>query len=126
MGFDIVHLNLHKTFSTPHGGGGPGSGPVGVKSHLAEFLPNPKVVIRDGVYRLEDCHVSSIGRLKSFYGNFGMFVRAYTYILSLGAEGLKRASELAVLNANYMKERLKGKYVLPYNGLCKHESSLQG
>ncbi len=126
MGFDIVHLNLHKTFSTPHGGGGPGSGPVGVKSHLAEFLPNPKVVIRDGVYRLEDCHVSSIGRLKSFYGNFGMFVRAYTYILSLGAEGLKRASELAVLNANYMKERLKGKYVLPYNGLCKHEFVLAG
>lgn len=126
MGFDIVHLNLHKTFSTPHGGGGPGSGPVGVKAYLAEFLPNPTVVKNEEIYSLEYSHTSSIGRVKTFYGNFGMFVRAYTYIKTLGKDGLKRASELAVLNANYMKEKLKTKYILPFDSVCKHEFVLAG
>lgn len=126
MGFDIVHLNLHKTFSTPHGGGGPGSGPVGVKAYLSEFLPNPTVVKNNNIFSLEYSHTSSIGRVKTFYGNFGMFVRAYTYIKSLGYDGLKQASQLAVLNANYMKERLKSKYILPYDVICKHEFVLAG
>ncbi len=126
MGFDIVHLNLHKTFSTPHGGGGPGSGPVGVKAHLIDFLPNPTVVKRGTEYFRKDAYENSIGRVKTFYGNFGMLVRAYTYIKSLGHEGLKNASMLAVLNANYMKERLKGKYKLPYDTVCKHEFVLAG
>jgi len=126
MGFDIVHLNLHKTFSTPHGGGGPGSGPVGVKRFLSEFLPNPSVLKENGVYHLRYSHLKSIGRVKTFYGNFGMLVRAYTYIKALGAKGLKDASQLAVLNANYMKERLKEKYVLPYDIVCKHEFVLAG
>lgn len=126
MGFDIVHLNLHKTFSTPHGGGGPGSGPIGVKAHLTPFLPNPKVVLRDGYYDLVNEHKQSIGRLKAFYGNFGMLVRAYTYIKALGAEGILKASQLAVLNANYIKECLKEDYVLPYDTLCKHEFVLAG
>lgn len=126
MGFDIVHLNLHKTFSTPHGGGGPGSGPVGVKKHLTEFLPNPGIIKKGDEYRREDIYENSIGRVKTFYGNFGMFVRAYTYIKSLGREGLKQASQLAVLNANYMKERLKDKYRLPFDTVCKHEFVLAG
>jgi len=126
MGFDIVHLNLHKTFSTPHGGGGPGSGPIGVKQHLVPFLPNPKVVYENGVYSLEDAHEQSIGHLKAFYGNFGILVRAFTYIKALGAEGLLKASQLAVLNANYMKECLKDVYNLPYDTLCKHEFVLSG
>jgi len=126
MGFDIVHLNLHKTFSTPHGGGGPGSGPVGVKSHLKAFLPNPTVVLEKSVYKLASSHDKSIGHVKTFYGNFGMFVRAYAYIKALGKDGLKKASQLAVLNANYMKVRLKDKYKLPYQQLCKHEFVLAG
>lgn len=126
MGFDIVHLNLHKTFSTPHGGGGPGSGPIGVKQHLSSFLPNPKVVLKDGKYILEDGHNQSIGHLKAFYGNFGILVRAYTYINALGSTGLLQASQLAVLNANYIKERLKDLYVLPYDHLCKHEFVFAG
>lgn len=126
MGFDIVHLNLHKTFSTPHGGGGPGSGPIGVKQHLSAFLPNPKVIYKDGKYMLEDTHKQSIGHLKAFYGNFGMLVRAFTYIKSLGATGLLEASQLAVLNANYIKDRLKDLYVLPYDYLCKHEFVFAG
>lgn len=126
MGFDIVHLNLHKTFSTPHGGGGPGSGPVGVKAYLSEFLPNPTVVKENDTYSIKYSHKSSIGRVKTFYGNFGMLVRAYTYIKSLGYDGLKQASQLAVLNANYMKERLKEKYILPYDVICKHEFVLAG
>ncbi len=126
MGFDIVHLNLHKTFSTPHGGGGPGSGPVGVKEHLIDFLPNPTVVKRGQEYFRKNAYGQSIGRVKTFYGNFGMLVRAYTYIKTLGREGLRQASMLAVLNANYMKERLKGKYRLPFDTVCKHEFVLAG
>ena len=122
MGFDVVHLNLHKTFSTPHGGGGPGSGPVGCKKALEPFLPSP-VIERDdsGLYRLNGDRPQSIGRVKGFYGNFGVILRAMTYILSLGADGLKEASETAVLNANYMMNKLKGRYTLPYDRACMHE-----
>ncbi|MEX1307875.1 MAG: aminomethyl-transferring glycine dehydrogenase subunit GcvPB, partial [Eubacteriales bacterium] len=120
MGFDVMHLNLHKTFSTPHGGGGPGSGPVGCSAELAKYLPNPQVVKTDAGYALRD-HSNSIGKVKSFYGNFMVALRAYAYILSLGAEGLKDTSVGAVLNANYMKERLKGTYAMSHDGLCMHE-----
>ncbi|MCM8901510.1 aminomethyl-transferring glycine dehydrogenase subunit GcvPB [Caldicoprobacter algeriensis] len=121
MGFDVVHLNLHKTFSTPHGGGGPGSGPVGVKKELEPFLPVPMVGFKDGRYYLDYDRPLSIGRVKSFYGNFGVVVKAYAYIMSMGAEGLKRVSESAVLNANYLMERLKEHYLVPYNRRCMHE-----
>jgi len=121
LGVDAVHINLHKTFSTPHGGGGPGAGPVAVKKELAPFLPIP-VVEKDGeTYRLDDQRPGSIGRVKAFYGNFGILARAYAYILSMGPEGLRRASELAVLNANYLMEKLKGFYDLPYDRPCMHE-----
>lgn len=126
MGFDVVHYNLHKTFSTPHGGGGPGSGPVGVKKHLEAFLPAPVVSKADDGYFLDYNRPDSIGRLKSFNGNFGILVRAYTYILTMGAEGLKRASEMAVLNANYVQEKLKKHYTLPVDTICKHEFVLAG
>ncbi|WZL78022.1 aminomethyl-transferring glycine dehydrogenase subunit GcvPB [Eubacteriales bacterium mix99] len=126
MGFDIVHLNLHKTFSTPHGGGGPGSGPVGVADFLKEFLPTPAVVHNGKGYVLEENRPLSIGKVKSWYGNFGVVVRAYCYILSMGAEGLKAASRIAVLNANYMKEMLKDYYKLPYDRTCMHEFVLGG
>lgn len=126
MGFDVVHLNLHKTFSTPHGGGGPGSGPVGVKKDLVEFLPVPVVEKQGENYTLNYNKPLSIGKVKGFYGNFGIMVRAYTYILSMGAEGLKKASELAVLNANYMKDKLKKYYYLPIDEVCKHEFVLGG
>ncbi len=115
MGFDIVHTNLHKTFSTPHGGGGPGSGPVGVKSFLRDFLPVPIVVYRDGMYRWEWGLKHSIGKVHMFYGNFLVALRAYTYILSMGLEGLRRASSIAVMNSNYLfrkVSRLRG--VEPY------------
>ena len=122
MGFDVVHLNLHKTFSTPHGGGGPGSGPVGCKKTLEPFLPSPVVVKReDGAFAVDSDRPLSIGPVKSFYGNFGVIVRAMTYIQSLGAEGLKAASEAAVLNANYMMRKLKDHYTLPYDRQCMHE-----
>lgn len=121
MGFDVVHLNLHKTFSTPHGGGGPGSGPVGVKEELEPFLPVPMVGFKDGRYYLDYDRPLSIGRVKSFYGNFGVMVKSYAYIMSMGAEGLKRVSESAVLNANYLMERLKEHYLVPYNRRCMHE-----
>jgi glycine dehydrogenase subunit 2 len=121
MGFDVVHLNLHKTFSTPHGGGGPGAGPVLVSETLLPFLPVPDVVKEAEVYRLEDNRPNSIGRLSGFYGNVGVMVRAYAYLLTTGRDGLARVGELAVLNANYLKERLKGSYALPYDRLCKHE-----
>ncbi|MDP2891858.1 MAG: aminomethyl-transferring glycine dehydrogenase subunit GcvPB [Bacillota bacterium] len=121
MGFDMVHLNLHKTFSTPHGGGGPGSGPVAVKAALEKYLPNPKVVKNsDGSYGFA-CHEASIGMVKSFWGNFGVMLKALAYIFSLGWEGLEKASETAVLNANYCLEMLKNDYVLPYEGRCMHE-----
>lgn len=120
MGFDVVHLNLHKTFSTPHGGGGPGSGPVGCKTQLSRFLPSYR--IEDGVTP-EDGSVKeeSIGRVRSFYGNFLVVVRALTYMLTLGSEGLKNASESAVLNANYLMWKLKDLYPMAYSGTCMHE-----
>jgi glycine dehydrogenase subunit 2 len=126
MGFDVIHLNLHKTFSTPHGGGGPGSGPVGVKSHLVEFLPVPIVEKKGDSYVLDYDKPSSIGKVKSFYGNFGVAVKAYAYMLSMGAEGLLEASQKAVLNANYMMNKLKKYYNLPINQVCKHEFVLGG
>lgn len=125
MGFDVVHLNLHKTFATPHGGGGPGAGPVGVVEELREFLPAP-VIAFDGnkYYRNYDIK-HSIGSVKSFYGNFGVLVKAYAYILMMG-KNLKNASEDAVLNANYLKEKLKKYYDLPYDEPCMHEFVLSG
>ncbi len=121
LGVDMVHLNLHKTFSTPHGGGGPGSGPLAVKKELAPFLPIPIIVKEGETYRFSENHPLSIGKIKAFYGNFGVTLKAYAYILSMGAEGLKRASEMAVLNANYLMNRLKQYYYLPYDRPCMHE-----
>lgn len=126
MGFDVVHLNLHKTFSTPHGGGGPGAGPVGVKKILEPFLPVPIVVKEDEQYRLHYDVPATIGRVKGYYGNFGILVRAYTYILTMGGDGLKRVSENAVLNANYMMRKLAPYYDLPFDYVCKHEFVLSG
>jgi glycine dehydrogenase subunit 2 len=127
MGFDVVHLNLHKTFSTPHGGGGPGAGPVGVKKSLIPFLPKPMVAKReDGSFYLDYDMPSSIGRVKGYYGNFGILVRAYVYIRTHGPEGLKRISENAVLNANYMMRRLADHYDVPFDRHCKHEFVLSG
>jgi len=126
MGFDVVHLNLHKTFTGPHGGGGPGSGPVGVKSDLIPYLPKPVLVKENDAYRFDyDCP-QSIGRVKPYYGNFGINVRAYTYIRTMGPEGLKQVSENAVLNANYMMRRLQDAFVLPYEQHCKHEFVISG
>ena len=125
MGFDIVHLNLHKTFSTPHGGGGPGAGPVGVVESLKEFLPVPVIDYVGGKYVRNYNLAHSIGKVRSFYGNFGVLVRAYAYILMLG-NNLKLASADAVLNANYLKEKLKGAYDLPYDEPCMHEFVLSG
>lgn len=121
MGFDVVHVNLHKTFSTPHGGGGPGAGPVGVKKALIPFLPVPIVGKKEENYYLDYERPLSIGKIKSYYGNFGVLVRAYAYIISLGAEGLREVSETAVLNANYIASRLKDIYAMPYNRICMHE-----
>ncbi len=122
FGFDIVHLNLHKTFATPHGGGGPGAGPVGVTDKLLDYLPVSIVVKRnDGTYALEYDRPKSIGYIAPFYGNFGIILRAYVYILMLGKEGLTRIAENAVLNANYIRVKLQKYYDLPYPGLCKHE-----
>ncbi|WP_313342339.1 aminomethyl-transferring glycine dehydrogenase subunit GcvPB [Sedimentibacter sp.] len=126
MGFDVVHLNLHKTFSTPHGGGGPGSGPVGVKKHLADFLPVPVVVKSEDKYSFDYNRPLSIGKVKSFYGNFGVYVRAYAYILSMGPDGLREVAQNAVLNANYIASRLKDKYYLPVDRICMHECVLSG
>jgi glycine dehydrogenase subunit 2 len=127
MGFDVLHYNLHKTFSTPHGGGGPGAGPVGVREDLVEFLPIPIVEKQaDGRFFLNYDKPDSIGKIKGFYGNFGILVRAYTYMKSMGAEGLTRASEMAVLNANYLMHRLKDHYYLPIDEVCKHEFVLGG
>ncbi|MCT4594765.1 MAG: aminomethyl-transferring glycine dehydrogenase subunit GcvPB [Anaeromicrobium sp.] len=126
MGFDVMHYNLHKTFSTPHGGGGPGSGPVGVKEHLAKFLPVPVVEKNDDKYILDYDRLESIGKIKGFYGHYGIMLRAYTYILAMGKEGLKEVSETAVLNANYMMNKLKEHYYLPIDQVCKHEFVLGG
>ena len=126
MGFDAVHLNLHKTFTGPHGGGGPGSGPVGVKKELASYLPKP-MVIKDGdKFKYDNDIENSIGRVKPFYGNFGIYLRAYTYIRTMGAEGLREVSEAAVLNANYIKVSLKDHFEIPYEQYCKHEFVLSG
>ncbi|TES88781.1 MAG: glycine dehydrogenase subunit 2 [Dehalococcoidia bacterium] len=125
LGFDCVQLNLHKTFSTPHGGGGPGAGPVCVKSNLADFLPSPVVSKDKREYQFAKPS-ASIGRLGAAYGNFGVMVKAYAYIRSLGAEGLKEVSENAVLNANYIKEKLKPYYHLPYDRTCLHEVVFSG
>lgn len=125
MGFDVVHLNLHKTFSTPHGGGGPGAGPVCVVEKLKEYLPVPTVAFDGKKYYRNYNLEHSIGSVKGFYGNFGVLVRAYAYILMMG-DNLKEASENAVLNANYLKEKLKGSYLLPYDESCMHEFVLSG
>ncbi len=122
MGYDVCHLNLHKTFSTPHGGGGPGAGPVAVRAHLEPFLPKPLVVRNpDGSYGLDWDRPRSIGKVHAFFGNFGMNVRAYAYIRMHGAEGLRRVSETAILNANYLRHGLAAAYELPYGPNCLHE-----
>jgi glycine dehydrogenase subunit 2 len=124
MGFDIVHLNLHKTFATPHGGGGPGSGPVGVKEKLEKFLPTPRTCKdKKDNYFFDYDYPNSIGKIKGFYGNFSAILKAYVYIVMMGGDGLKETSEVAVLNSNYMKKKLvdSGKYELPYKELRKHE-----
>jgi len=122
MGFDIMHLNLHKTFSTPHGGGGPGGGPVGVKSHLADYLPYGLVEkTQKGVYDLQKPNEKSVGRLKAYLGNMGVMVRAYTYIQSLGIEGIRRVGHDSILNANYLRVKLSKIFNLPINESCMHE-----
>lgn len=126
MGFDVVHLNLHKTFTGPHGGGGPGSGPVGVKADLIPFLPKPIITKQGEEFVLDYDRPLSIGRVKPYYGNFGINVRAYTYIRSMGPDGLKAVTEYAVLNANYMMRRLADYYDLPFDRHCKHEFVLSG
>lgn len=131
MGFDVMHINLHKTFSTPHGGGGPGSGPVGVRAGLETFLPKPHVVLKDGRYEVENPAATeeySVGNnhVGAFLGNFLVIVRALTYILSLGKENIKKVGPLSVLNANYIKESLKDDYELPISGVCKHEFVFNG
>jgi glycine dehydrogenase subunit 2 len=132
MGFDIVHFNLHKSFTQPHGGGGPGAGPIAVSDRIEPYLPRP-VITRsaDGVFDLDDERPKSIGKLRGFQGNYGCFVRSYAYIRSLGAEGLKDASETAVLNANYLLARLRklgvaDKLPLAFGELCMHEFVLSG
>ncbi len=126
MGFDVVHLNLHKTFTGPHGGGGPGSGPVGVKKDLIPYLPKPVITKKDDQYIIDYDRPNAIGRVKPYYGNFGINVRAYTYIRAMGPDGLKAVTEYAVLNANYMMRKLAPYYDLPYDTHCKHEFVLSG
>ena len=132
MGFDVCHINLHKTFSTPHGGGGPGSGPVGVRAGLEQFLPTPRVVMKEDEEEGISFHVEtgdyekSLGSIGNFFGNFGVMLKAYTYILSLGRENVKMVGPLATLNATYIKESLKDVYELPIDGLCKHEFVFDG
>lgn len=121
MGFDVVHLNIHKTLSTPHGGGGPGSGPVGVKERLIPFLPVPLVSKEEDRFYLDYDVPETIGKMHSFYGNFGVAIKAYTYMRMMGAEGLKEASTDAVINANYLMSLLKKTYYVPYDRICKHE-----
>ncbi len=121
MGFDVIHLNLHKTFSTPHGGGGPGAGPVLVSERLVDFLPVPDVKKDGENYFLDYNKADSIGRVSGFYGNMAVLVKAYAYIITMGSDGLKKASEYAVLNANYLKEKLKGTFHLYYDTICMHE-----
>lgn len=126
MGFDVMHINLHKTFSTPHGGGGPGAGPVGVRAGLEEFLPNPRVTrLPDGSFETRDTD-SALGRISMWLGNYTVLMRAFSYIKILGAEGLGMAGKLATLNANYIMHRLKDLYLLPIPGPCKHEFVFDG
>lgn len=125
MGFDVMHINLHKTFSTPHGGGGPGCGPVGVRQGLEKFLPKPKVVKNGDRYEIDAEGADAI-HVGAFLGNFGVAVKAYAYILTLGRENMKMVGPLATLNANYIKECLKDVYELPIEGLCKHEFVFDG
>ena len=120
LGVDLLHLNLHKTFSTPHGSGGPGAGPVGVSKPLIPFLPNPTIEFENGKYVFKTSE-KSIGKVRAFYGSFGVIVRAYAYILAIGSQGLKDVAENAVINANYLKEKLKKHYKLPYDKVCQHE-----
>ena len=124
MGVDVLHMNLHKTFSTPHGGGGPGAGPVAVKHDLADYLPLPRIVQDGGRYELREDQSKSIGRVRSFFGNFGILVRAYAYILSLGGDGLEDASRMALLNANYIRKKLEKTYHVAYHEACMHECIL--
>ena len=126
MGFDIMHINLHKTFSTPHGGGGPGSGPVGVRKGLEEFLPNPQVLKDEKGHITLKTAPEALGAVSSFLGNFNIIIRAYCYLLSMGKEYIHMAGKLSVLNANYVKENLKSHYLLPIAGLCKHEFVFDG
>jgi glycine dehydrogenase subunit 2 len=127
MGFDVLHLNLHKSFSTPHGGGGPGSGPVGVAAHLAQHLPVPKVVEdEDGLLHVVGDDPMTCGQISGFMGNFGVLLRAYTYILMLGKQNVRMVGPLAVLGANYIKESLKDCYKLPIESVCKHEFVFDG
>jgi glycine dehydrogenase subunit 2 len=122
MGVDVLHINLHKTFSTPHGGGGPGAGPVAVKDRLRDYLPVPRIERkRDGRFGITENVPKSIGRVRSFFGNFGILVRAYTYIISLGGDGLEEATRMALLNANYIRRKLESAYQLAYDQPCMHE-----
>jgi glycine dehydrogenase subunit 2 len=127
MGFDVLHLNLHKSFSTLHGGGGPGAGPVGVAGHLAPYLPVPKVVeYEDGLLSVVDADGQECGQISGFMGNFGVLLRAYTYILMLGKQNVRLVGPYAVLGANYIKESLKDCYKLPIESVCKHEFVFDG
>ena len=121
MGVDVLHMNLHKTFSTPHGGGGPGAGPVAVKERLGDYLPVPRLIKQDDRFDWLENSPKTIGRVRSFFGNFGVLVRAYTYILSLGGDGLEEASRMALLNANYLRKKLEKHYQIAYNEPCMHE-----
>ncbi len=126
MGFDIMHINLHKTFSTPHGGGGPGSGPVGVVEHLVEFLPKPVVKKVEDKFIIEDTNDTTLGQISHFYGNIGVVLKAYSYLLTIGKENFENIGKLSVLNANYIKESLKDVYLLPIDSVCKHEFVFDG
>ena len=121
MGIDILHLNLHKTFSTPHGGGGPGAGPIGVTDALKPFLPIPRIELNNNNYILNYNYSDSIGKVRAFYGHVGMMIRAYTYLLTLGKEGVRKVGEYAVLNANYLRHKLAKYYDIPYGKTCMHE-----
>jgi glycine dehydrogenase subunit 2 len=121
MGFDVVHFNLHKTCSTPHGGGGPGAGPIGVKEHLVPFLPGPLPAKGDDGYYWADAGPLSIGKVRANNGNFGVLVRAYTYIRTYGPDGLLHVAQSAILNANYLKHELESDYEIPYQMICQHE-----
>ncbi len=126
LGFDVMHINLHKTFSTPHGGGGPGAGPVAVAAHLEPFLPVPIVVEHDGILRLDTARPRSVGRVHSFHGNFGILLRGLVYMSTLGPAGLREVSRTAILNANYLMRRLAKSYELPHPEHCMHEFVLSG